>query len=548
MMTVKRFMSRCCLVAALGLILSGLAFGVSAATAAPASAATAPGHTIATAGTLGTSDSAAGGGGAIDFWKVKLNGGDVLQLQTATSTDANFNFWLFAPGTNDTNFPDAHAFSGNSTFGSKKDVIDLQAPYNGTFILAVCENTSNYVCPPVDSGSGTDPMDSYTFTTALATSVSAATAAKEVRASGAIAGAPALALGHFEAGGANAIDFWKVKLSGGEQVGLHINTSTNANFNFWLFAPGTNDTSFPNARSFAGNSTFGTKKDVINIQAPYNGTFILAVCENTSNYVCPPVDSGSGTDPMDPYTFTPEVVTGISAANAAHETKASPTIGRAPALGLGHFEAGGGNAIDFWKVKLNGGDKVQFQVKTATNGNFNFWIFPPGTNDTNFPGAVGVSGQSTYGTTTSAFTLQVPRTGNYVLAVCENTSNYVCPPVDSGSGTNPMDPYTFTLKQTGGFETRTALKLSAATVKYGHEKGFRFTASVSAIFGGRANGKVVISDGKKALCTAKVVSGKGFCALSSNTKIPAGKYTITGAYTGNRDSSKSGGYALKVTG
>ena len=36
--------------------------------------------------------------------------------------------------------------------------------------------------------------------------------------------------------------------------------------------------------------------------------------------------------------------------------------------------------------------------------------------------------------------------------------------------------------------------------------------------------------------------------MSSNTKIPAGKYTITGAYTGNRDSSKSGGYALKVTG
>jgi hypothetical protein len=83
-------------------------------------------------------------------------------------------------------------------------------------------------------------------------------------------------------------------------------------------------------------------------------------------------------------------------------------------------------------------------------------------------------------------------------------------------------------------------------VKYGHEKGFRFTVAVSAIFGGRPSGKVVISDGKKSLCTAKVVGGKGYCSPSSNTEIPVGKYAITGTYTGNHDGSTSGAAALTV--
>jgi hypothetical protein len=91
---------------AVGLVVSGLALGA----AAPASAvSTAPGHTIATAGTLATSGSASGGGAAIDFWKVKLNGGDRLQLLVDASVAAYFNFQLYAPGTNDANFPSAGA-------------------------------------------------------------------------------------------------------------------------------------------------------------------------------------------------------------------------------------------------------------------------------------------------------------------------------------------------------------------------------------------------------------------------------------------------------
>lgn len=69
-------------------------------------------------------------------------------------------------------------------------------------------------------------------------------------------------------------------------------------------------------------------------------------------------------------------------------------------------------------------------------------------------------------------------------------------------------------------------------MRYGHEKGFRFTVAVAAVYGGRPGGKVV--------------NGKGYCALSSNTKIPVGKYAITGAYTGNHDASTSGKATLTV--
>jgi hypothetical protein len=542
MMAVKRLVSGYRLLAALALILSGL--GV-AAVAAPAVAATAPGHTIASAGTLGGSDAAAGGGGAIDFWNIHLNGGDVVQFEATTSTNGNFSFQLYAPGTTDANFPSATSFASYSTEGNEKTVFTLQAPYNGTFVLAVCEDTGGD-CPSVDSGNGSNPMDAYTFTTSLATSVSGKVAAAEVRASSTIARAPALGLGHFEAGGAGPIDFWKVRLNGGDAVRFETTTSTNGNFSFQLYAPSTDDGNFPAATTFATYSTEGDQKTVYTLQAPYNGTFLLAVCEDTGGD-CPSVDSGNGSNPMDPYTFTTSLATSVSPGVAAKETRAATTIARAPVIGLGHYEAGGGNAIDFWKVHLYGGDRVQFEATTSTEGNFSFELFGPKVNDGNFPAATWVSSNDTEGLQKSVFTLQAPFTGTFTLGVCEDTGGD-CPSVDSGNGSNPMDPYTFTTRLSGGFETRTALKLTAKSVRYGHEKGFRFTVHVVTVFNrGRPGGKVVIFAGRRALCTAKVVNGNGFCALPVNTKLPVGAYVITGAYAGNRDPSRSGGYTLKVT-
>jgi len=358
-----------------------------------------------------------------------------------------------------------------------------------------------------------------------------------------IASAGTLAVPDSASGGGGPIDFWKVPLSGGDDVQFSVPAVSGNGYTFALFAPGTTDTSFPTAKPFTEVSPNDSANAVFDLMAPYTGTFILAVCQAT--YSCPSVENGGGENPMSPYTFTTTFFHGVSSKVAAAETKASATIAGTRSMGVGHFESGGANGVDFWKVPLSGGDDVQFSVPAVTGNGYTFALFAPGTTDTSFPSATAIVSASPNDSANAVFTLIAPHTGTFILAVCQAT--YSCPSVENGGGQNPMSPYTFTTKQVGGFETRTALKLAAASVKYGHEKGFRFTASVSAIFGGSVTGKVVISDGKKTLCTAKVVHGKGFCALSSNTKLPAGKYTITGAYTGNRDASKSGGYALKVT-
>jgi Bacterial Ig-like domain (group 3) len=381
----------------------------------------------------------------------------------------------------------------------------------------------------------------------LALGATAGSAAAATTAPGhTIATAGTLATSGTASGGGAAIDFWKVKLNGGDRLQLLVDASVAYYFNFQLYAPGTNDANFPSAKAFATGSTNDSAKAVIELQAPYNGTFVLAVCEGLTVGLCPAVDSGEGNDPMDAYTFTTSLAASVPAAVAAKEQRAGATIGGAPTMGLGHFEAGGGNPIDFWKIKLNAGDKVQFSINTSVAYYFNFQLFPPGTNDANFPSADSVASGTTNDSTKAVIDLKAPHSGTYVLGVCEGLTVGLCPAVDSGEGNNPMDPYTFTPKLAGGLETRTSVRLSASSVKYGHEKGFRFTVAVAAIYGGRPVGKVVISDGKKALCVAKVVNGKGYCALSSNTKIPVGKYAITGAYTGNHDASTSGKATLTV--
>jgi hypothetical protein len=161
----------------------------------------------------------------------------------------------------------------------------------------------------------------------------------------------------------------------------------------------------------------------------------------------------------------------------------------------------------------------------------------------NFPSAKAFATGTTNGSAKAVIELQAPYNGTFVLAVCEGLTVGLCPAVDSGEGNDPIDPYTFTPTLAGGLETRTSVRLAASSVRYGHEeKGFRFTVAVAAVYGGRPGGKVVISDGKKALCTAKAVNGKGYCALSSNTNIPFGKYAITG----DHDASTSGKATLTV--
>lgn len=237
---------------------------------------------------------------------------------------------------------------------------------------------------------------------------------------------------------------------------------------------------------------------------------------------------------MTPYTFTPTLVSGPTAAQASKETKASATIAKAPAMGLGNYEAGGANAIDFWRVHLNGGDKVQFTTTYPEYSTYVFALYKPGTTDTSFPRASAVSSvAANYYSTQSVIDLQAPSSGNFILAVCQNVSNNECVNVDSGSGTNPMTPYTFSTKLTGGPETSTTLKLSSSSVASGHEKSLVLSVAVAARFRKTVpSGTVTMMAGKKKVCSVKLVKGKGKCSPSANTLLAAGSYSLIASYGG----------------
>jgi hypothetical protein len=111
--------------------------------------------------------------------------------------------------------------------------------------------------------------------------------------------------------------------------------------------------------------------------------------------------------------------------------------------------------------------------------------------------------------------------------------------VDADSGVNPMVPYTFVAKQSGGLESGTLLGLSASSITYGNEKTLKLHVKVTAKFGGAPTGKVGISDGKKTICVVKLSGGKGTCSPASSKLIPIGKYSLVAYYAGNCLASKS---------
>ncbi len=489
--------------------------------------------------TIASSVFEAGGGAPIDFWKMKLNGGDQIQF-TADYPNSTYTFSLYAPGTTDANLSTTGTFSTFTTFsGVSQQTFTLQAPYNGTFILAVCQNVSNNNCSNEPNQGGTNPMNPYTFKALVAGGPSATTAAGETQASPTIAGAHAIgsttiSSSVFEAGGGAPIDFWKMKLNGGDQVRFTAGYP-NSTYTFSLYAPGTTDANLSTTGTFSTFTTFsGVSQQTFTLQAPYNGTFILAVCQNVSNNNCSNEPNQGGTNPMNPYTFKTLVTGGPSAGTAARETRAAQTIARAPAVSTGLFEAGGGAPIDFWRMPLNGGDQVQFTADYP-NSTYTFDLYAPGTTDGRLPITSPLDTFTTFsGVTQQTFTFQVPKTGTFILAVCQNVSNNDCSNEPSQGGTNPMNPYTFSTVFTGGPQTRTSLKLSAASVRFTAEKSLKLTATVAGVFDGTASGKVVITAGKTAVCTiAKLSGGRGTCSPASNTLLKVGTYTLTATYHGN---------------
>ena len=367
-----------------------------------------------------------------------------------------------------------------------------------------------------------------------------------------IAGAQRLTLGDEQTGGGGPVDFWLISLAGGDQVQFSVQEPT-AYYDFDLYAPGTTDGDLQVTSPLDIADSDDPGQVDLTLQAPYTGTFILAVCQQASNGDCSTTDAGSGTDPMAPYTFTPTLVGGgVSPADAAGEVQASPTITGAPRLTIGNFEAGGGNHVDFWLMRLAGGDQVQFDA-TVPTAYYDFDLYAPGTTDRKLEvtSPLDISaGDDAAGQ--NYFTLRAPYTGTFILAVCQQASNGDCSTTDAGSGTDPMGAYTFTPSIISGpaptNPTTTKLRLSATSVAYGKEKSLKFSVTVSSGFPGTPSGTVTVRAGKQKICTIKLRSGKGGCSPTSSRQLAARTYSVTASYGGSRTfaASASKAVALKI--
>jgi hypothetical protein len=89
----------------------------------------------------------------------------------------------------------------------------------------------------------------------------------------------------------------------GEQVKLAVNGSAANAFIFDLYVPTTTDANFPKAIAFTSGWTNNHAKSTFTLQAPYTGTFVLAVCENVI-----PCSVAGKTAVMNPYTFTTRLI------------------------------------------------------------------------------------------------------------------------------------------------------------------------------------------------------------------------------------------------
>ncbi|HEX4059448.1 MAG TPA: hypothetical protein VHY58_00380 [Streptosporangiaceae bacterium] len=465
--------------AAAALVLIGLAAGPGNAAVSRGALTSAPAsQKISTASELTLNATVNGGGHNIDFWKVKLTGGYRLSFSfTAGSSGGGYGFDLYAPSTKDATFYQTGALVTVLGPGSGGD-FTLQAPYTGTFILAVCQAAQGYNvptnCASADPPSGgsippsiQNPMSAYTFTAGVEKEgITSSEAAGETKATTTITAAPTLSA--FESGGGQNIDFWKVHLTGGYAVQFFFTQSGSfgGGYGFDLYAPATKDGTFYQTGALVTDLGPGSGSG-FTLQAPYTGTFILAVCQAAQGYNvptnCASADPPSGgstpasiANPMSPYTFATSVLTnGITTSQGAGETQASATITGAPALGS--FESGGGQNIDFWKVSLKKGETVSFNwtASGSFGGGSGFNLYSGSTTDADFFEATPVATVIGPGSPGS-FGLQAPSAGTFILAVCQAAGGYNvpgnCGPAHPPGGesppasiANPMSPYTFTV-------------------------------------------------------------------------------------------------------
>ena len=79
--------------------------------------------------------------------------------------------------------------------------------------------------------------------------------------------------------------------------------------------------------------------------------------------------------------------------------------------------------------------------------------------------------------------------------------------------------------------TKTGLALSKSSVTFGQEQAEHLSVAVAPQFGGTPAGTVTIKAGTRTVCTIRLKSGKGSCALTAKELKP-GTYQLTASYPG----------------
>jgi hypothetical protein len=96
--------------------------------------------------------------------------------------------------------------------------------------------------------------------------------------------------------------------------------------------------------------------------------------------------------------------------------------------------------------------------------------------------------------------------------------------------------------------TSTALTLSAAKIRSGHEQTEKLTVHVKARTSGTPSGTVTVKAGTATVCVIKLAGGNGTCTLRAS-QLRVGSYQLTAAYGGSQvySASTSARHPLTVT-
>jgi hypothetical protein len=94
--------------------------------------------------------------------------------------------------------------------------------------------------------------------------------------------------------------------------------------------------------------------------------------------------------------------------------------------------------------------------------------------------------------------------------------------------------------------TVTALTLSAAKIKYGHDQAETLSVTVKARTGGTPGGQVTVVAGEARICVIKLKAARGTCQLGAK-KLKPGTYQLTGKYGGSGIYGRSTATAQNLT-